>query len=143
MPRRQVRGGAIEVDRETLAVGALLGGRTVGPAWIRYQEVWSVVAQIPRGRVATYGDVARMAGIAGGARQAGRAMRLCPPELALPWHRVLAAGGRIALSGERAREQRRRLERENVPFAGARVRLERCRWEPETAQWEGSEGATR
>ncbi len=75
-----------------------------------------------------------MAGMAGGARQAGRAMRLCPPELALPWHRVLAAGGRIALPGERGREQRRRLERESVPFAGARVRLEQCRWEPETPQ---------
>lgn len=131
------------MDREALAVGALLGGRPVGSAWIRYQEIWSVVARIPRGRVATYGDVARMAGIAGGARQAGRAMRLCPPELALPWHRVLGAGGRIALPGERGREQRRRLERENVPFAGAKVRLDQCRWEQETAQWPESDGATR
>lgn len=84
-----------------------------------------------------------MAGIAGGARQAGRAMRLCPHDLALPWHRVLAAGGRIALPGERGSEQRRRLERESVPFAGAKVRLERCRWEPETGQSEGSGSASR
>ena len=96
---------------------------------IRYQEIWAVVARIPPGKVATYGDIARMAGIHGGARQAGRAMRYCPPELALPWHRVIAAGGRIALTGEHGREQRRRLEFENVPFAGARVRLDRCRWE--------------
>lgn len=122
------------MSREPLAVGELLAGPPAASAWIRYQEIWSVVARIPKGQVATYGDVARMAGIVRGARQAGRAMRLCPPELALPWHRVLAAGGRIALPGERGREQRRRLERENVPFVGARVRLERCRWEPETAQ---------
>ena len=89
-----------------------------------------MVAAIPRGRVATYGDVARMAGLPSGARQAGRAMRCCPPELALPWHRVVAADGRIALPGEHGREQRCRLEWESVPFAGSKVRLERCRWEP-------------
>lgn len=122
------------MSREPLAAGALLTGQAAGSAWIRYQEIWSVVARIPRGQVATYGDLARLAGIPGRARQAGRAMRSCPPELALPWHRVVAAGGRIALPGERGRQQRRRLERENVPFAGARVRLERCRWEPEAAQ---------
>lgn len=96
---------------------------------IRYEEIWAVVARIPAGRVATYGDVARIAGIPGGARQAGRAMRFCPPELALPWHRVIAAGGRIALTGEHGREQRRRLESENVPFAGAKVCLDRCHWQ--------------
>lgn len=103
--------------------------RTPLATLVRYEQIWAVVSQIPTGRVATYADIARMAGIPGGARQAGRAMRFCPPELALPWHRVIAAGGRIALSGEQGREQRRRLERESVPFAGARVRLERCRWD--------------
>ena len=111
------------------AAGEPASGRSRLSTWIRYERIWEVVADIPAGRVATYGDLARMAGLTNGARQAGRAMRHCPPELELPWHRVVAAGGRIALEGERGREQRRRLERESVPFAGARVRLDLCRWE--------------
>src|SRR5579863_7478826 len=59
------------------------------------QPFWDVVAMIPSGRVMTYGEVARMAGFPGRARQAGRALRLIPPDLILPWHRVLGAGGRI------------------------------------------------
>lgn len=129
MPSGRVPGGWLEAALDSCAESERSAGRTPLATLIRYEQIWAVVSQIPTGRVATYGDIARMAGIPGGARQAGRAMRLCPPELALPWHRVLAAGGRIALSGEQGREQRRRLERERVPFAGARVRLERCRWD--------------
>ncbi len=64
-----------------------------------------------------------------GARQVGRALRACPSQLGIPWHRVLGSGGRIALPGDRGQEQRLRLEYENVPFAGSRVRLDLCRWE--------------
>ncbi len=94
----------------------------------RYERIWDIVARIPRGRVATYGDVALSAGVTRGARQVGRAMRECPPELRLPWHRVLGAGGRIALRGELGAEQRLRLASEGVPFRGGRVNLESCRW---------------
>lgn len=103
-------------------------GRAIAEA-VRRERIWSVVARIPLGRVATYGDVAQAAGLPRGARQVGRAMRHCPPQWDLPWHRVLAAGGRIALPGARGAEQRIRLLSENVPFAGTRVRLDCCRWE--------------
>ena len=92
------------------------------------EHIWQLVAQIPPGRVMTYGDIARAVGLRRGARHVGWAMRRCPAQLDLPWHRVLAAGGRIALSGDRGEEQRLRLQYENIPFAGKRVRLERCRW---------------
>ena len=95
----------------------------------RRERIWDLVARIPPGRVATYGDIALAAGLPRGARQVGLALRSCPAQLELPWHRVLAAGGRIALPGNRGQEQRLRLEYEGVPFAGARVRLELCRWE--------------
>ena len=52
------------------------------------QAIWDVVAMIPQGRVRTYGDVARVAGFAGHARQAGYALRIMPPHMHLPWHRV-------------------------------------------------------
>ncbi len=87
------------------------------------QAIWEVVGMIPRGRVRTYGDVARAAGLARRARQAGYALRVAPPELALPWHRVLGAGGRIVFPrGSRAyREQCRRLRSEGVKVQDGRV----------------------
>ena len=100
---------------------------TLHTAFFR-ERVWRIVGCIPQGMVSTYGDIARAVGLPRGARQVGRAMRDCPPQLALPWHRVLASGGRIVLAGEKGREQRLRLELEEVPFSGPRVLLEQCRW---------------
>lgn len=82
-------------------------------------ELRRVVARIPRGKVLTYGGVARAAGYPGASRQVVWALRNCSPEL--PWHRVLGAGGRILLPGEAGLEQRIRLEQEGVAFAGGRV----------------------
>lgn len=83
--------------------------------------IWDVVAQIPRGCVATYGDVARAAGFPGRARLAGRALKQVPGDM--PWHRVVGAGGRIVFPpGSRAhREQARRLRGEGVAVANGRV----------------------
>jgi len=89
----------------------------------RYQRIWDVIARIPPGRVMAYGQVARLAGLPGRARLAARALRVAPDELALPWFRVLGAGGRISLpeGSEGAAEQRRRLEAEGVRFERDRV----------------------
>ena len=103
--------------------------RLSGEAKILRDRIWRLVARIPPGRVMTYGEIAHAVGLRHGAQQVGWAMRRCPAQLDLPWHRVLAAGGRIALPGDRGEEQRLRLLYENVPFAGNRVRLDRCRWE--------------
>jgi methylated-DNA-protein-cysteine methyltransferase-like protein len=87
------------------------------------QAIWHVVCAIPRGRVSTYGAVARAAGLPGRARQAGFALRVAPAALNLPWHRVVGAGGRIAFpSASRAyREQARRLRAEGVGVLNGRV----------------------
>lgn len=79
-----------------------------------------MVGKIPRGRVATYGEVARAAGYPGAARQVAWALHA---SRGLPWQRVLGAGGRILLRGEAALEQRLRLESEGVRFEGGRVPL--------------------
>jgi methylated-DNA-protein-cysteine methyltransferase related protein len=76
------------------------------------------VRKIPRGRVSTYGEVARGAGFPGAARQVAWALH---SSRGLPWQRVVGAGGRILLRGEAALEQRLRLEAEGVRFQGARV----------------------
>lgn len=85
--------------------------------------IWNVVSSIPRGQVSTYGAVARAAGLPGRARQAGRALRVAPEELNLPWHRVLGAGGRIVFppGSRHFKEQARRLKAEGVAVKAGRV----------------------
>ena len=87
------------------------------------QAIWDVVAQIPRGSVRTYGDVARAAGLPGRARQAGFALKHMPEGLQLPWHRVVGAGGKIVFPpGSSAfREQKRRLRADGLTVANGRV----------------------
>jgi methylated-DNA-protein-cysteine methyltransferase-like protein len=76
------------------------------------------IRAIPRGKVLTYGGVARAAGIPGAARQVAAVLRR---GFGLPWQRVLGAGGEIKLQGDSAVEQRLRLEAEGVRFRGKRV----------------------
>ena len=87
------------------------------------EAIWHVVCTIPRGRVATYGGVARAAGLPGRARQAGFALRVAGDSLNLPWHRVVGAGGRIAFprTSRAHREQVRRLRAEGVAVVDGRV----------------------
>jgi methylated-DNA-protein-cysteine methyltransferase-like protein len=87
------------------------------------QALWNIVAMIPPGLVMSYGEVARAAGLPGHARQAGYALRIGPSHLHLPWHRVVAAGGRIAFpKGSRGfREQVRLLRSEGVAVENGRV----------------------
>ena len=81
-------------------------------------KILATIRKIPRGRVSTYGAIARAAGYPGGARQSPR---FCADLATLPWHRVLGAGGEIKLTGDAAFEQRFRLQSEGVSFRGRRV----------------------
>jgi methylated-DNA-protein-cysteine methyltransferase-like protein len=85
------------------------------------QAIWDVIAQIPRGKVTTYGDVAQAAGLPGRARQVGYALRHSPDDL--PWFRVMGAGGKIVFpQGSRYYlEQTRRLASEGVRVERGRV----------------------
>jgi len=89
------------------------------------ERIWKAVAAIPRGQVASYGSVARRAGLPRRARLVGHALKVAPASLRLPWHRVLNAQGRISLPpGSKAhRLQRRLLEEEGVRFRNGRVDL--------------------
>ena len=87
------------------------------------ERIWKAVAAIPRGQVASYGGIARRAGLPGRARLVGHALKAAPASLNLPWHRVLNAQGRISLpAGSKAhRMQRRLLAAEGVRFVRGRV----------------------
>jgi len=85
-------------------------------------RILAAIRKIPRGKVSTYGDVARAAGYPGAARRVAWTLHR---SVGLPWHRVLGAGGEIKLRGDSAIEQRLRLEAEGVAFRGRRVDMKR------------------
>lgn len=100
-------------------------------------RILATVGQIPEGRVATYGQVAFLAGLPGHARQVGFALRGLPEGSAVPWHRVVNAQGEISSRDDPAWEgfQRHLLEEEGVSFQPkgerGRIDLERYAWDPE------------
>ena len=101
-----------------------------------YQRIYRVVRRIPRGRVATYGQVARLAGLAGHARQVGYALHALPDDSDVPWQRVINARGEISRRVEPGWEglQRSLLEAEGICFDGRqRVALSRFGWRPAVA----------
>jgi methylated-DNA-protein-cysteine methyltransferase related protein len=97
-----------------------------------YERIYRAVRKVPRGRVTTYGAIARMAGLPRQARLVGYALSALRGGTSLPWHRIINAQGRLSL--EKAGRasgltQRIRLEREGVKVdAAGRVSLARCGW---------------
>jgi len=83
-----------------------------------YQKIYSIVKQVPCGRVATYGQIALLAGILRYARQAGYAMHALPDNSDVPWHRVINAKGEISIRSDPfyTNIQRHLLEAEGIFF---------------------------
>ena len=102
------------------------------PAEMRRTALYLTLAQVPEGCVVSYGELAHLAGLGRAARWVGRTLSQLPQDTRLPWHRVLAAGGRISLpvgstSGD---EQRARLRSEGVSILNNRVDIQRHGWRP-------------
>lgn len=97
----------------------------------RYELIWRVVRRIPRGRVATYGQIAELAGLEGHARQVGYALHNLPPRNDVPWHRVVNAKGEISprSAGDSHELQRMLLIGEDVAIdTKGRIDLKKFRW---------------
>lgn len=99
------------------------------------ERIYRAIMRIPRGRVATYGQIARAAGLPRCPRLVGRVLAELPARSDLPWHRVVNASGRISRADPAGvARQRRRLEQEGVSFTtrgksgGGRIELVRFRW---------------
>ena len=99
----------------------------------RLARIYETSRDIPHGCVASYGQVAEIAGIPRGARQVGWALRNLPRGEHVPWHRVITASGKIAFEAGSARfeKQKKRLVREGVAVVAGRVDMHRHRWEPQ------------
>lgn len=98
----------------------------------RYELIWRMVRRIPRGRVATYGQIAELAGLEGHARQVGYALHNLPERSSVPWHRVINAKGEISprSAGDSHELQRLLLEAEGVVVdLRGRIDLRAFRWQ--------------
>jgi methylated-DNA-protein-cysteine methyltransferase related protein len=93
-----------------------------------WSPVYKFVKQIPRGRVITYGALARALRLPGGARTAGRAMAATPSGKGIPWHRVVGARGELLIREPYASLQRKLLESEGVKLLESRVDLKLHVW---------------
>jgi len=96
---------------------------------VSWSPVYQFVKQIPRGRVITYGALAKALRLPGGARTAGRAMAATPSGKGIPWHRVVGARGKLLIREPYASLQRKLLESEGVKLLESRVRLKLHVWQ--------------
>ncbi|MGI9205976.1 MAG: MGMT family protein [Woeseiaceae bacterium] len=112
----------------------------------RNERIWATIRDIPEGCVASYGQIAEIAGIPRGARQVGYALRHLPHGSNVPWYRVIQASGNIAFSigSDAFNEQSKRLKNEDVAIRNGRIDMKKYRWQPDldellwkpTAAWD-------
>jgi methylated-DNA-protein-cysteine methyltransferase related protein len=95
-----------------------------------WAPVYTMVKRIPRGRVITYGGLAKALRLRGGARSAGRAMAASPSGKGIPWHRVVGYGGKLLIREPYASLQRKLLESEGVALSESRVDMKKHAWKP-------------
>jgi methylated-DNA-protein-cysteine methyltransferase-like protein len=93
-----------------------------------YLRIWETVSRIPRGKVASYGEIARLSGFPRQGRLAGYALHNIPPGAGIPWHRVINARGMVSLPGRRGARQEELLRKEGVVFDKGRIDMARYRW---------------
>lgn len=98
---------------------------------LRRERIWQVVSRIPRGTVASYGQIARLAELPGYARFVGHVLKSLPPGSRLPWHRVVNSQGRLSFAPGSPQYQRQKdlLEGEGVVFINGRFSLRRFGWD--------------
>ena len=105
-------------------------------AQIKVQRIWQTVNLIPAGKVASYGQIADLAGLPGRARLVGKALGQVPNNEKLPWFRVLRSNGQLAfpLGSEQAKLQTGLLQEDNVVVFNNRVKLKEFQWQPDLAE---------
>ena len=96
-----------------------------------YEKIWQKVAEIPSGKVATYGQVAALVNLPRHARLVGYALRKAPKSMALSWHRVVNAKGELSfpINSEGYNTQKKRLLDEGIEFVGKRINLASFQWQ--------------
>ena len=95
------------------------------------EKIWHIVAYIPKGKVATYGQIARLAGYPGHARFVGSTLKKLPHDTKLPWHRVINAQGKLSFpeNSPAYKRQKSLLENEGIVFRNAKLSLSHFGWD--------------
>ena len=101
----------------------------------QYAKIWRTVQLIPLGRVASYGQIADLAGLPGRARLVGKSLGYVPKDMQVPWYRVLRSNGQIAFpkGSEQSQQQTGLLQQEDVAVFNNRVKLSLFQWQPDLA----------
>ena len=103
----------------------------IGKSESLHERIYAVVSRIPRGRIATYGQIAHLSGMPRQARLVGYALHALPAGSRVPWQRVVSAQGAISTPPRSAARQRQLLEKEGVTFdARGRISLDAFQWNP-------------
>lgn len=100
------------------------------------QRIWHTALKIPSGKVASYGQIADLAGLPGRARMVGKALGFAPRHLAVPWYRILRSDGRLAFpkGSEFAVTQTGKLQEEGVVVLNHRVQMKIFQWQPDLSE---------
>jgi methylated-DNA-protein-cysteine methyltransferase-like protein len=95
-------------------------------------RLYTVIQGIPVGKVATYGQIASLAGLPGAARLVGKILSGLPADTSLPWHRVINAAGKISMpeGSDSFNEKKKRLTAENIILTGSQIILKQYLWKP-------------
>ncbi|MDE3057223.1 MAG: methylated-DNA--[protein]-cysteine S-methyltransferase [Bacteroidota bacterium] len=109
-------------------------GKTKANGVSTYHSIWQTVLLIPKGKVATYGQIAELSRLPRQPRLAGYALHNIPNGMEIPWHRVINARGKISLQNESGKRQRKLLEKEGVKFSNDRIELEQFGWQRSPAK---------
>jgi methylated-DNA-protein-cysteine methyltransferase-like protein len=106
-----------------------------------FPRIYEVVRQVPRGRVASYGQIAEIVGAGSDARMVGYAMHATPEGSDVPWQRIVNREGKISIPGQGGAIQRMRLEAEGIAFdARGRIDMKRFGWEGPDPAWAAEHG---
>ncbi|WP_438865160.1 MGMT family protein [Neptunicella sp.] len=102
----------------------------------QYKRIWQTVETVPKGKVASYGQIADLAGLPGRARLVGKALGKNPDDRPLPWYRILRSNGQIAFpaGSKQADIQKGLLQQEDVVVINNRVKLSQYQWQPDLAE---------
>ncbi len=102
----------------------------------KQQRIWQTVKTIPAGKVASYGQIADLAGLPGRSRLVGKSLGNLPENAEVPWYRVLRSSGQLAFAkgSEQAQLQTGLLQQENVVVLNNRVKLKEFQWQPDLAE---------
>jgi len=95
------------------------------------QAIYTVIAHIPKGKVASYGQIARLAGYAHNARLVGRLLKVMPSDSTIPWHRVVNSQGKLSfeLGSDKYLKQRQNLISEGVLFKKEKINMREFGWQ--------------